>query len=1379
MKKRMLCLLAVCCLLTLLAAPLTLFAAESGDVSVDTDYNRRAAALDETYAYTAYDLGATCIDGATESTIFRLWAPTATEVKVSIYEKATEEEGGAKYGTFAMEKQTESGGEWKSGVWTIRLVGNWVDLYYQYEVTVGDSVYSIADPYSREIGRDGGRTRIVALESSRCAPENWASDTHVYFDSHPESTVYRLNVANFTAGQGSGADGGVAGKYLGLAEEGTTLRAGYAMSSSGIDYLKQLGITAVELDGFCSPYNMMSPDVNLSASTRSDNDVIRECRTLIQTLHAAGISVILRLPAAFTENDNNSFRYAVPDYYYRLNAAGERLDGSGYGNEFATERRMYRHYLITTLLGWVEQYHVDGFSFEQSALLDTDTMSAVREALDGVSPRLVTFADGTCHKENAHPETTYTGAAFARVRKDNAKLLPDSLIFAPGDATPLYAEIAASLGISATVRDEGAVRRAKLAAGLLAVSRGVFFINAGDEMCAPAGTGTELNWNNVQTYADVVSYYRGLIRLRAAFPTLLTDGMLCTRDTVLHMQGAQAAVIEAPASGGWRRILLAWNTGGDTAHIPAFADGTWEVVATGDYAGTDSRQTLSAPDALEVAGESLFLAVDTDSYAAAGISSGMASVTVNFVESGTGKVLRPPMILSGIPGTKYSLPDRVAGAYRIDYNGSFPAGVFGEGETELTMYYRCVFDGLGDVSCPGIDFDISVGEGIVSVTLDGAELTMGEDGRYRLNAVGRDVLLCVTGESGASYRMTVTVRQAHAGGAATCTEGATCEVCGRKYGETDAENHTGELRWIRSETGHRRQYSCCGLVTVADAPHTWENGFCTLCSYACIHENPPDAEGRCTRCGISSCAMVTDANGEVTYYLWFDPAWTAAVTKDGAVLTLLRDVHLGMNVLTVTEGRFVLNLGGCTLSTRSAQTLLSVSGTADVTVRGGKLVNLLNSNDNALSLSDAGAVQLTGGTLTLEGVLLSGGILGEGDRTDALKVSAGRLTLRDCECIGMLLLTGTSVGEGYVFPVLSVTSVKLNHGMVYIYAGDAMDVSVIQAILAPGSLLFDGEGKYFDLSEEENWFTQLGLQFFAYEGALSVQPHTHTYEAGVCRVCAYACPHQGGEATCHEKAVCGICGQAYGTLNPDNHAGGTRVTGARAAACTEDGYTGDVRCGGCDTILTAGAAIPATGHKGGRATCHEKAVCGICGQAYGALNPDNHAALAHIPAVASTAAVAGHTDYHHCAACGRYFSDGTCREEITLADTVLPKLPPRMVEGEGAARKKNSKEPLAFRSDAARADFLGVTVDGVEVAPEHYTVREGSIIVELTAEYLKTLPAGEHTVVIRSVSGDAAATFTVEPAPFPFWIPVVAGAAMILALAVVLLLRKKKNGAAQ
>ena len=170
-------------------------------------------------------------------------------------------------------------------------------------------------------------------------------------------------------------------------------------------------------------------------------------------------------------------------------------------------------------------------------------------------------------------------------------------------------------------------------------------------------------------------------------------------------------------------------------------------------------------------------------------------------------------------------------------------------------------------------------------------------------------------------------------------------------------------------------------------------------------------------------------------------------------------------------------------------------------------------------------------------------------------------------------------------------------------------------------------------------------------------------------------------------------------------------------------------------------------HSGGKATCKDKAICEICGDSYGSLDPNNHTDLKHIDAKAATAAEEGNIAYWYCDGCKKYFSDAAATKEITKAATVTAKLPPKITDGDGAAVTQGEKKELSFTSDASFADFVRVEFDGTALEEKNYTKREGSTIIMLNRDFVAALSVGEHTLAIVSQHGTATAKFTVKAKP--------------------------------
>lgn len=194
------------------------------------------------------------------------------------------------------------------------------------------------------------------------------------------------------------------------------------------------------------------------------------------------------------------------------------------------------------------------------------------------------------------------------------------------------------------------------------------------------------------------------------------------------------------------------------------------------------------------------------------------------------------------------------------------------------------------------------------------------------------------------------------------------------------------------------------------------------------------------------------------------------------------------------------------------------------------------------------------------------------------------------------------------------------------------------------------------------------------------------------------------------------------------------------SAWTSNGDGTHSRCCTCNAVETVNCS-------GGTATCKDKAVCEICKESYGSLDPNNHTDLKHIDAKAATVAEEGNIAYWYCDDCKKYFSDAAAKTEITKAATVTAKLPPKITAGDGAAVTQGEKKELTFTSDASFADFVRVELDGTALEEKNYTKREGSTIITLNRDFVAALSVGEHTLAIVSQSGTATAKFTVKAKP--------------------------------
>ena len=320
-------------------------------------------------------------------THLRLWAPTAKQAAVNLYRRGT---GGACVGTLPLQQQDK-------GVWSIYLPGDQHGKYYDFTLATPFGTCNAADPYARAAGVNGVRSMI--FDPARVDPQGWERDVRPVIPPARRS-VWEVSVRDFSQDPASGVHTAWRGKFLAFTQQGTTL------SSDGIhptcmNYLKRLGVSYVQLmpifdfgsvdesrpltrqyNWGYDPTNFNVPEGSYSTDPTRGEVRVRECKQMIAALHAAGIGVVMDVVYNHMYRSDNVLNRVVPLYYFRQNDDGSLSNGSGCGNEFASERPMARRYLIDSVLYWAREYHIDGFRFDLMGLYDVETMNLLRAELD-------------------------------------------------------------------------------------------------------------------------------------------------------------------------------------------------------------------------------------------------------------------------------------------------------------------------------------------------------------------------------------------------------------------------------------------------------------------------------------------------------------------------------------------------------------------------------------------------------------------------------------------------------------------------------------------------------------------------------------------------------------------------------------------------------------------------------------------------------------------------------------------------------------------------------------------------------------------------------------------------------------------------------------
>lgn len=345
--------------------------------------------------YTGTDLGVTY---KPEMTAFRVWAPTAEAISVRIYDQGHE---GHVLQTLEMIPD-------KQGTWLLELKGDWKDHYYTYQATInGQLMNEVPDPYATAVGVNGNRGMIVDMAATN--PEGWEQVQRPPLASFADMIIWEIHLRDFSIHSSSGISH--KGKYLAFTEEGTMSPEG---QKTGIDHMVELGITHAHLlpvfDFYTidetrldipqfnwgyDPKNYNAPQGSYSTDPFDGSVRINEFKQMVQALHKNGIRVIMDVVYNHMYDAASSpFEQLVPGYYFRMEADGSFSNGSGCGNELASEKTMVRKFIVESVLFWAQEYRIDGFRFDLMGLHDITTMNLIRKELDKIDPMIFMYGEG-------------------------------------------------------------------------------------------------------------------------------------------------------------------------------------------------------------------------------------------------------------------------------------------------------------------------------------------------------------------------------------------------------------------------------------------------------------------------------------------------------------------------------------------------------------------------------------------------------------------------------------------------------------------------------------------------------------------------------------------------------------------------------------------------------------------------------------------------------------------------------------------------------------------------------------------------------------------------------------------------------------------------
>lgn len=340
-----------------------------------------------------------------EKTSFSVWAPTADKVELRLYANEELEQ------TLPMKKS-------KDGLWKVEQKGDLLGMQYTFRVNVeGKWLKETPGIFARAVSTNGERGAIIDLDATD--PEGWANDKRPALTSANQISVYEMHYRDMTAHPSAGSAN--PGKYISMAEHGTCNAEGLA---TGLDHLVELGVSHVHLlptadfgsidesvanstqyNWGYEPQHFNTPEGTYSTDASDPSARIKELKTLVQAMHKAGLRVVLDVVYNHTTDTQRcGFELTVPGYFYRMREDGTFADGSGCGNETASDKAMMRKYMIESLEYWVEEYHIDGFRFDLMAIHDIETMNLIRERLSAIDPTILIYGEGWAASAPAYPE---------------------------------------------------------------------------------------------------------------------------------------------------------------------------------------------------------------------------------------------------------------------------------------------------------------------------------------------------------------------------------------------------------------------------------------------------------------------------------------------------------------------------------------------------------------------------------------------------------------------------------------------------------------------------------------------------------------------------------------------------------------------------------------------------------------------------------------------------------------------------------------------------------------------------------------------------------------------------------------------------------------
>ena len=458
------------------------------------------------------------------------------------------------------------------------------------------------------------------------------------------------------------------------------------------------------------PVNYNVPEGSFSTDPYNGAVRIRECKQMIQALHNAGIGVIMDVVYNHTYSTDSWFQYTVPNYYYRMNEDGTFSNGSGCSNDTASEHLMFRKYMIDSVTYWAKEYHIDGFRFDLMGLHDVTTMNDIRAALDGLyedgsGKKILMYGEAWNMPTKADEGTVMANQQNLTQMDDRIGAFDDTIRDAIKGSTAgadkgfvqsggkrsdlktgflgqsnlgwanvpsqcvtyaschdnlcLYDKLVDSVYGSSEYRKrhEDLVLMNKLSAAIVMTAQGIPFFLGGEEFCrskdgdensyASSREENMLDWKNVESFSDVVEYYRGLLKIRDSFAAFMD----CTAMTANHItsvedlpKGVAGFYIPNTEQGKWSKVCAVFNGTDEDKNIAV--EGEWIRIADENVAGLNNLGTCSG--SVNVKAHSAAIMVDKQSYESAGISDYEGAVVMHIYDDKTKELLGTQVVTDSL-----------------------------------------------------------------------------------------------------------------------------------------------------------------------------------------------------------------------------------------------------------------------------------------------------------------------------------------------------------------------------------------------------------------------------------------------------------------------------------------------------------------------------------------------------------------------------------------------------------------------------------------------------------------------------------------------------------------------------------------------------------